>query len=195
MPRPWPQVDADLTTWVAQVVAIGTELSGSRLQGHLPEALARTHARFEQIHPFLDGNGRTGRLTLNLVLVRLGYPPVIVLKAQRAAYRSALRRADRGDHGPLAEILARAMMDNLNRFILPNIAGPARLVPLPALVDADITLVALRPAASRGRLDAVRGTDGTWQSTKKAVDEYKKSRQHAGRRNPPAVTASMTEKE
>ena len=43
-----------------------------------PERLARVHAEFEQIHPFLDGNGRTGRLVLNLVLVRLGYPPAII---------------------------------------------------------------------------------------------------------------------
>src|SRR5918996_5979048 len=42
---------------------------------HFPEALARLHARFERIHPFLDGNGRTGRLVLNLLLGRLGYPP------------------------------------------------------------------------------------------------------------------------
>ena len=51
-----------------------------------PEALATVHCRFEQIHPFLDGNGRTGRLILNLVLVRLGYPPAIVYKRDRARY-------------------------------------------------------------------------------------------------------------
>jgi Fic family protein len=36
------------------------------------------HCRFEQIHPFLDGDGRTGRVILNLLLVRLGYPPAII---------------------------------------------------------------------------------------------------------------------
>lgn len=181
-PPSWPQIDADLTTWIDDVNSLGTQISTGHLTGPLPEALAEAHVRFEQIHPFLDGNGRTGRLALNLALVRLGYPPVIILKAQRPAYLAAMQSADRGEFGPLAEILARAMIDNLNRFILPNVAGPARLLPLPALVDGDITLVALRQAAARGRLDAVRAPDGSWQSTRKAVDAYKKSRQHRGRR-------------
>jgi hypothetical protein len=42
-----------------------------------PEALADVHAEFERIHPFLDGNGRTGRLMMNLLLIRLGYSPLI----------------------------------------------------------------------------------------------------------------------
>ena len=51
--------------------------------------------------------------------------PVIVLKQQRPAYLAALQRADGGDYGPLGEILARAMYDNLNRCILLSPAGPA----------------------------------------------------------------------
>ena len=131
----------------------------------LPEILARLHDGFEKVHPFIDGNGRTGRLLLNLFLVRLGYPPIIVLKQQRPAYLAALQRADDGDYGPLGEILARAMYDNLNRFIVPSLAGPARLVPLPALVAKELSLAALRQAAQRGRLDAVQSADGVWRST------------------------------
>lgn len=54
-------------------------------------------------HPYIDGNGRTGRLVLNLILVRLGLPPVVVLKTQRPAYLTALQKSDDGDHGPLGE--------------------------------------------------------------------------------------------
>src|SRR5262249_22697764 len=64
---------------------------------HLIEHLASLHAKFERIHPFPDGNGRAGRLVLSLLLVRRGYPPAIVYKADRKRYLRALQRADDGD--------------------------------------------------------------------------------------------------
>ena len=60
-----------------------------------PGGLAGLHSRFEQVHPFLDGNGRAGR-RLNLLLIRLGYPPAIIYKGNRR-HLAALRRADQGD--------------------------------------------------------------------------------------------------
>lgn len=96
----------------------------------LPEVLAVLYNEFEQVHPFLDGKGRTGRLVLNLILVRLRYPPIVVMKQQRPTYLAAMQRADEGDPGLLGELLARAMLDNLNRFILPNVAGPPPWCPL-----------------------------------------------------------------
>jgi hypothetical protein len=115
-------------------------------------------------------------LLLNLLLVRLGYPPVIVFKQQRPAYLGAMQKADRGDYGPLGEILARAIYDNLYRFIVPSLAGPARLVPLATLVDREFSLPALRQAAQRGRLDAIQGPDGIWRSSRKAVQEYRRTK-------------------
>jgi len=167
-------VPAHVEQWVSEVCAFGRQVeSGIELDRPLPEVLAGIHNHFERIHPFLDGNGRTGRLVMNLVLVRLGYPPIIIFKRQRDAYLSALRRADAGDCGALGELIARAMEDNLNRFIVPNIAGPARMVPLVALVDDDLSLAALRQAAQRGRLNSVQGPDGVWRSSRKSVSAYK----------------------
>ncbi|MCX4747509.1 Fic family protein [Kitasatospora sp. NBC_01287] len=160
--------------WVAEVCALGRPIEKSADPGRpLPEEPARIHNQFERIHPFLDGNGRTGRLVMNLVLVRLGYPPIIIFKRQRDAYLTALRRANAGDCGALGELIARAMEDNLNRFVVPNVAGPARMVPLAALVDEELSLAALRQAAQRGGLNAVQGTDGVWRSSRKSVAAYK----------------------
>jgi Fic family protein len=173
-PPAWPLVDAQVRGWVDAVNNQTSGLIAADETTPMPERLARIHDHFERIHPFIDGNGRTGRLVLNLLLVRLGYPPIVVLKQQRSAYLAALQKADAGDVGPLGELLARAMYDNLNRFIVPNLAGPARLVPLAALVNDEFSLAALRQAAQRGRLDAVQGSDGVWRSSRKAVDRYKK---------------------
>lgn len=170
-PPSWPEVPALLNGWIsdAQSLAGG---DGAML----PAALASLHARFEQIHPFLDGNGRAGRLVLNLLLVRLRYPPAIIYKRDRSRYLAALRRADQGDPGPLGEFLARAILDNLYKFVVPAIAGPARLAPLPALATNEISANALRVAAIRGRLKAVKAADGTWRSSRAWVAEYTAAR-------------------
>jgi hypothetical protein len=156
-----------VTDWISEVQTLRR-----RGDGIEPEALAEVHARFEQIHPFLDGNGRTGRLVLNLVLVRLGYPPAIIFKGNRRRYLAALQGADRDDHGPLGELFARAILDNLHKFVVPAVAGPSRLVPLPALASNRISANALRVAATRGRLKASKAADGTWRSTRAWVEEY-----------------------
>jgi fido (protein-threonine AMPylation protein) len=144
------------------------------------ERLATVHARFEQVHPFLDGNGRTGRLLLNLILARSGYPPAIIQKRDRTRYLDALRKADDGHPGPLAELIARAVLDNVLRFVVPALAGPARLVALTSLATKQVSVIALRNAAQRGRLKAQRGDDGQWRSTRAWVDEYLSSRYHRG---------------
>ena len=147
-PVSWPLIASDMTAWLDQVTAL------PRLDPALPTSLAQLHSRFEQIHPFLDGNGRAGRLLLNLLLVRLGFPPSIIYKRQRADYLRALRRADGGDPGQLGELIARAILDNLYRFVVPAVAGPALLVPLGALASKETTADALRTAAVRGRLQS-----------------------------------------
>lgn len=177
IPPPWLDVSPQLTTWVDNANEIGAEIGGGKLaSADIPLALADLHSSFERIHPFIDGNGRTGRLVLNLILVRLGFPPSIIFKANRNRYLTALDRADKGELGPLAELLARSVIDNLHRLIVPNIAGPARLVPLKSLATRELTYQALRQAAARGRLEATYGADGAWRSSKLAVDAYVESK-------------------
>jgi hypothetical protein len=149
---------------------------------HPVARLADLHAAFERVHPFRDGNGRSGRLILNLMLVRFGYPPAIIYKKDRLKYLRGLDRADKGDPGQLADLLARAVTYGIDRFLLPNLAGPHRMIPLSALANTDLSPIALRRAADRGRLRALRRSD-QWYSTRVWVDEYKASR-HRGRKRP-----------
>jgi hypothetical protein len=169
-PPDWPDVPALMTDWVDRASALrGTDRP-------FPETLAAAHADFERIHPFLDGNGRAGRLVTNLLLIRMGYPPAIIRKAERTRYLRSLHRADAGDAGPLGEFLARAILDTLMRFIVPAAAGPARLVPLAALATPEMSARSLRVAAQRGRLRGHRDARGQWRSSRRWVDEYRASR-------------------
>lgn len=179
-PPTFPLVSAGVASWVEQVNQFGRALAAGALGlTEVPEALARIHVDFEQLHPFIDGNGRTGRLLLNLILSRLGWPPIVIFKEQRGRYLKALDRADHGDLGPLAELIARAVVDNLHRLI-PSIAGPAKYVPLEALADADFSLSALKQAAGRGRLEAIIDSQGHYRSSRAAVERYKASKYSRG---------------
>lgn len=179
-PPDWTTVPSLTHDWVARASRIGKGLDfdDNLLPGLQPSPrpllvqVAAAHAAFERIHPFIDGNGRCGRLLTNLILARLGYPPAIIYVRQRPRYLDALRRADAGVPEPLGEMMARAVTDNLVRFVIPAVAGPMRLVPLAALETKKATHMALRLAALRGRLKAQQGADGVWRSTRRWVDEY-----------------------
>lgn len=64
-PPSWPLVPARTQAWVEEVCRTREEVTGGSLNRPLPEALARLPNEFEKVHPFLDGDGRTGRLVLN----------------------------------------------------------------------------------------------------------------------------------
>jgi hypothetical protein len=169
-PVSWPLLDAEMTSWLDETNTIVPR------SPDFPQQIAKTHRDFEAIHPFLDGNGRTGRLVLNLILVRMGYPPAIIYKNDRRKYLRALQRADHGDFGALGELVARAILDNLYKFVVPAIAGPARLVPLAALATEDFSSTTLRVAANRGALQAIKASDGQWRSSRQWVEDYAKNR-------------------
>lgn len=78
-----------------QMEKLVAELSNEKL--HPVESAALFHLKFEGIHPFIDGNGRTGRLILNLFLMQNGYPPINVKFTDRRRYYEAFDSYYRDD--------------------------------------------------------------------------------------------------
>ena len=87
---------------VAQVPRLleSTQRAIDEGQLHLVELCARFHAYFEYLHPFRDGNGRTGRLLVNKILLSKGHPIIVIPKDARAEYINCLRlfRTDSPEH-------------------------------------------------------------------------------------------------
>ncbi len=74
------------------------------------------HGRFEKIHPFEDGNGRVGRLLINLILLEHRYPPLIIRKTQRIAYFNALEAFDNNHPDRLLRFLVEKYKDTYDKF-------------------------------------------------------------------------------
>ncbi len=82
------------------------------------ERIARFHLEFEGIHPFIDGNGRTGRLILNLELIREGFPPINVKFADRKRYYDAFDAYYRdGDAGKMIDLIAEYVDKRLDEYL------------------------------------------------------------------------------
>ena len=75
------------------------------------------HHRFVWIHPFFDGNGRTVRLMFNLLLMKTGYPPAIILKNDRKKYYDALNKANLGDYSKLLLLVLQALERSLDIYL------------------------------------------------------------------------------
>ncbi|ELR72584.1 hypothetical protein C900_00963 [Fulvivirga imtechensis AK7] len=78
---------------------------------------AKAHHEFTAIHPFDDGNGRVSRLWVNYIMLRAGYPPLIIRVDNKEAYLTALQKADTGDLVPFIEFLIAEMEWSLNKAI------------------------------------------------------------------------------
>ncbi|WP_337906906.1 Fic family protein [Iningainema tapete] len=82
--------------------------------GHPLEFAAEAHLRFVSIHPFRDGNGRTGRLLMNLLLLRAGYPIVVISNQVRKAYIDAIVEAQQhSDRSPIITLVLDAAQQSL----------------------------------------------------------------------------------
>lgn len=86
--------------------------------GHIILRLARFHIEFEGIHPFIDGNGRTGRLLVNLELMKAGYPPIDIKFTDRIAYYNAFDEYHVKHHaGAMEKLFANYVNARLDSYL------------------------------------------------------------------------------
>lgn len=78
---------------------------------------ALAHYKLVHIHPFSDGNGRTSRLLMNMILMQAGYPPVIIHKQHRHTYYENLQIANTGDVRPFVRFIAECTEQTLDLFL------------------------------------------------------------------------------
>lgn len=91
---------------------------------------ALAHYKLVHIHPFSDGNGRTSRLLMNLILMRAGYPPIIIQKHQRHKYYNYLQMANEGDARPFVRFIADCTERTLDLYLwaTSDLAHPVPLL-------------------------------------------------------------------
>ncbi|MCC7245186.1 MAG: Fic family protein [Saprospiraceae bacterium] len=132
------------------------------------------HPRFVWIHPFFDGNGRTARLLSNLILLKTGYPPAIILKNDRKKYYDALNRANTGQYDKLLLLFMQATERSLDIYISNLTNTYDDYSPLSDLAlepDMPYGEEYLSLLARQGKIGAFK-EGRNWVASKKAVQEY-----------------------
>ena len=85
---------------------------------HLIERVAIFHLEFEGIHPFIDGNGRTGRLILNLDMMNNGYPPINIKYTDRKKYYDAFDQYyEHNDASEMISLVANYLSERLDQYL------------------------------------------------------------------------------
>jgi len=139
---------------------------------------ALAHHKLAAIHPFIDGNGRTARLMMNLILMRAGYPPAIIAQSDRQQYYRVLAQADAGRTAPLVNFVGRAVERSLTLYLeaVTSRTEPPpqeeRWIPLREAAElVPYSQAYLSLLARTGRLEALkRGRN--WATTERALTAY-----------------------
>ncbi len=128
---------------------------------HPIDLAAEAHYRLVSIHPFVDGNGRTARLMMNMILLMSGYPPAIIAKRERLAYITALEKAQAGgSKDDYLKLIAKAINRSLDIY-LKAAQGES------AIIDYDTKLLKIGELA--GKVSENNSTIRYW--TKKGLLE------------------------
>jgi Fic family protein len=135
------------------------------------------HHKLVWIHPFFDGNGRTVRLAMNLLLMRSGFPPAIILKNDRKKYYEALNQANKGQYHKLCLMMTQALERSLNIYLNAMPGYDLDYEPISRIVMEEA--IPYGPEyvswlARQGKIDAYK-EGRNWLTTKEAVASYIKN--------------------
>src|SRR3989344_2908103 len=144
---------------------------------HTVELSALLHHKLAAIHPFFDGNGRTARLVMNIILMMKGFPLAIILKNDRKKYYDVLQKADGGDAVPLTLFVAQSVERTLDLYL--RTFAKEKLGTLLTLAEVSRSTAYgpkyINLLARTGRIFAVK-RGRIWYTTKEAIEEYRKGR-------------------
>lgn len=165
-----PRLMRELTSWLRQ---------NSKAM-HPVELAAVLHHRLVNIHPFFDGNGRTSRLAMNVVLLQAGFPLVVVLKNDRKRYYRTLSEADKGNLVPFVRFIAQAVQRTLDiylKVLTPALQAKEHFISLAELAEkSTFSDKYLNLLARSGKL-AAHKEGRNWLSSEEALKRYLDSRE------------------
>lgn len=146
---------------------------------HPIELASIIHHRITNIHPFFDGNGRTSRLVMNIILMQAGFPLVVVMKNDRKRYYATLSVADKGDYAPFVNFISRAVERTLDiylKVLTPNKINKEKFISLKELSETTkFSDKYLNLLARSGKLEAHK-EGRNWLTTKEALNRYLEGR-------------------
>jgi Uncharacterized conserved protein len=145
----------------------------------IPELAAWIQYKFVWIHPFVDGNGRTARLLMNLVLMQNGYPPAVILNLDRQKYYRVLRQADMDKPKDFLNFIGRSIDRSLAIYLdsltptNKRRAHQGYISLREATKYCDYSLEYLSLLARTGKIPAIK-FERNWMTTREAIANYRK---------------------
>jgi Fic family protein len=152
-------------------------LKNTRGKINLIDYASLSHFKLVHIHPFIDGNDRTARLLMNLVLMNKGFPPTVILKNDRFKYYRVLDQAHKGKLKPFVNFIAQNVERSLTWYldaVIPSKTKKpkdkwqllSKLAPKTPYSQEYLSLL-----ARRGRIEAVK-KQRNWYSNLKSIKKY-----------------------